>query len=446
MKKVRGKTKILTMALIVSMLSMIFAATPAFAAGNLSLPTVENPLYGPGTPFSIDMTAGGFGKTQLLKSFEFKIKYDADILTATGIVPNKARPEALRNVLYESIDNTAGVITFGVEFVPYAGSLPGVNASYTILVAVLSFAVVARGTSGIDLADVVIKDTSDVIQPVIVNSGSFDNRLQGVMSAPHIVNTSLVNLGDEFDVYVSISPWEHVPVNKLWGFQFVMSYDPNIIMAVEFSITAVNDEGIAFMVGPSELGADYAAITGNSYFGDPVGLTIHTATPVARIHFVVLAVGATVLDLHDTVMANVDGSSLVHEVEDGSFANVNVVVQLNAIFVESRKWSLSGNGNMFTLTEQFQNAGNAPAMARAHFKVYDSLGVVIADITTDAVNTMPGTTVRVSAQLDLSGFDVPGSYVVEGTVEYYSAFGTWVTGTKGSGDKTTSVKTFTLLP
>jgi hypothetical protein len=257
------------------------------------------------------------------------------------------------------------------------------------------------------------------------------------------VDTSLVNVGDYFDVYVTIGPWMSKPVDHLWGFQFVMSYDPTIIMAADFETLSI------FTPGPSELGIDYAAITGQSYFGDPVGLTTTVPVQVARIGFVVLATGVTALSLHDTVMANTGGASMVHEADSGSFANtVNVSVSMNSIFVAGRKWFTSVDGEMFPLTAQVTNTGLGITMTRAHFQVFDSLGVLVADVTTDAIDIMPGTTVRLATMLNVAPLSMPGSYVVQGTVEYFSYLGSWVTGQKGSptGARSAMVKTFTLYP
>lgn len=433
----RGKTKIGTSALLVAMmLTMAFAVSPAFATGTISIPDIANPLMAPGNSFSFDITIGGFGPTELINKIEFKVQYDTSVLTCTGIVSNPVSP-VLMKAIYKTIDDTTGTVTFG-EQRPSGGFV----ASDILLAAIMTFSVDGRGVSPITMYDVVITDPNGVVIPATVKSGSFDNMLQGTMVAPHIVDTSLVNVGDYFDVYVTIGPWMSKPVDHLWGFQFVMSYDPTILAAVDFETLSI------FTPGPSELGADYAAITGQSYYGDPVGLSTTVPVQVARIGFVVLATGVSALYLHDTVMANTGGAAMVHEADSGSFANtVNVSVSMNAIFA-TRKWFTSVDGEMFPLTAQVTNTGLGITMTRAHFQVFDSLGVLVADVTTDAIDIMPGTTVRLATMLNVGPLNKPGSYVVQGTVEYFSYLGSWVTGQKGSptGARSTSVKTFTLYP
>jgi hypothetical protein len=435
---VRGKTKIGTSALLVAMmLTMAFAVSPAFAIGTIGAPDIVNPLMAPGNSFSFDITVKGFGPTELINKIEFKVQYDTSVLTATGIVSNPVTP-VLMKAIYKTIDDTTGTVTFGEQ-----RPSGGFDASDILLVAIMTFSVDARGVSPITFYDVVITDPDGVVIPATVKSGSFDNQLQGIISAPHIVDTSLVNIGDYFDVYVTIGPWMSKPVDHLWGFQFVMSFDPTILAAVDFETLSI------FTPGPSELGVDYAAITGQSYYGDPVGLTTNVPVQVARIGFVVLATGVTALSMHDTVMANTGGASMVHEADSGSFANtVNVSVSMNSIFVAGRKWFTSVDGEMFPLTAQVTNTGLGITMTRAHFQVFDSLGVLVADVTTDAIDIMPGTTVRLATMLNVAPLSKPGSYVVQGTVEYFSYLGSWVTGQKGSptGARSAMVKTFTLYP
>jgi hypothetical protein len=321
----------------------------------------------------------------------------------------------------------------------------GLTTGVIVPLASIVFSVDSRGYSPLHFEST---ELLDIYMPANSIShttldGYFDNRLQGTMSAPNIVDTGLTEYGSYFDVFVSIGPWMDKDVEKLWGYQFIMDFDPSIVMAVDFETLGI------FMPGPSEIGYDYIAVSGQSYYGDPNGLSTDVPVPVARIGFVVLDVGVTLLGLHDTVMVDVMGKPLYHETVDGSFANtMDIAVCLTTIFVESRKWSASTDGSLFTMTAQVKSMGTGVTKTRGHFKVTDMHGIVVADLTTPEVNILPDTTIRLDEQLNVGPLGKPGSYVVEGTVEYLSHMGSWVTGQKGSpeGARTTMVKTFTLYP
>ncbi len=321
----------------------------------------------------------------------------------------------------------------------------GLTTPDVLLAASILFEVQGRGACDLAFESSAMLDQyipSNVIAHTAVD-GVFDNRLDGTMSAPHIVDTTLVTPGDYFDVFVSVGPWMGKDIEKLWGFQFKMVFDPTIIMPIDFETLEI------FMPGPSEIGLDYVAVTGNSYYGDPDGLSTSVPVEVARIGFVVLDLGVSALDLQDTLMADVNGVNLIHETFDGSFANTeNISVSLNTLFVAGRKWTASVEGNLFTLTAQVTNTGLGITKTRAHFVVTNALGMIVADLTTSDTNIWPGTTIRLATDLNVGPLDKPASYVVEGTVEYLNHLGMWVTGQKGSptGARSSMVKTFTLFP
>jgi hypothetical protein len=232
-------------------------------------------------------------------------------------------------------------------------------------------------------------------------------------------------------------------VEKLWGFQFKMVFDPTIIMPIDFETLGI------FMPGPSEIGLDYVAISGNSYYGDPTGVTVTAPIAVARIGFVVLDLGVSALDLQDTLMADVNGVNLIHETFDGSFANVGVGAALDTMFLETRKFSLAANPDgLFTMTAQVKNIELGITRVRVKFVVLDPFGGVAAELMTDEARLLPETTVRLSAELDVSGLVWPSSYEVEATMQFLNIDGMWTDGLKGSpsATRTTMVKTFTLLP
>lgn len=398
----------------------------------------------------------------------WKVDYTTGEPTTSQVYPYISRWPATGSVMtmdYATLDgvpaidsvdyaHTGGVgsVTFttapsvGEEVYMQYNYRTGLTTDVIVPVASIVFSVDSRGYCPLHFES---SELLDIYMPAnsISHSGVdgyFDNRLQGTMSAPNIVDTTLTEVGSYFDVFVSVGPWMDKDVEKMWGYQFVMDFDPNIVMAVDFETLGI------FMPGPSEVGYDYVAVSGQSYYGDPTGLSTDVPVPVARIGFVVLNVGVTLLDLHDTGMVDVMSMPMYCETADGSFANtMDIAVSLNTLFVESRKWSVSMDGGLFTLTAEAKTTGHVGiTKTRAHFVVKDIHLVTVADLTTSEVNIGPDTELRLHSTLSVGPLDKPASYVVEATIEYLNYMGSWVTGQKGSpeGARTTMVKTFTLYP
>jgi len=340
-----------------------------------------------------------------------------------------------------------GSVTFATP--PVAGENVYVQYNYRsslrtndlLLAGVMIFEVQAKGACPLHIESSEMLDAYIPSNVITHNTedGVFDNRLQGTMYAPQIIDTTLSEPGTMFDVYISVGPWMDKPLEKLWGFQFVLSFDPTIIYPMEYETLGI------FMPGPIDTGPDYIAIVGNSYYGDPDGLTTNVPVGVVRIGFVVLDLGVSVLDLHDTLMADVNGKEMVHEVVDGSFANVGVGAALDTIFLEKRK--ISQAEGMMTLTAQVKNIEAGITRVRVKFTVLDPFGGVAAEMTTEEGRLPYDTTLRLYAELDLAGLLAPSSYDVEATMQFLNVDGTWTDGLKGSPNahRTTMVKSFTLL-
>lgn len=111
----------------------------------------------------------------------------------------------------------------------------------------------------------------------------------------------------------------------LWGYQFILSYDTNVL-----TVTAYSSYDPFTLPWPSELNdpAGYVRMAYSMPLGTEEGKTGDIT--LAKIDFEVDALGASTLDLHDTIVTaakppTVDGQSkeeIDHVVIDGSFANV----------------------------------------------------------------------------------------------------------------------------
>jgi hypothetical protein len=417
---------------------LTFATVPAFATGTLVAPTIVDANQGPGNSFTFDVFVKDV-VTPLINSVEFKMSYNTAVLTATNVQRNLVNPVALAVSLYQTIDDSTGTITFGAKRVS-----GGFNATFAQILALITFTVDSRGTSPFDLYDIVLKDASGtVISGVTDTDGIFDNRLEGVISVPHIVDTSMI-AGSYFDLYVDVDD-----VTKLWGVSFILKYDPNVIQAIDYApITTVPQKFVQLF--PSEIGPDYVAMAFSRAFGDSVGLTTTTPLHAARIGFTVVGSGVTILDLQTTVLSNVQARKLVHVVTDGSFCNeLNIAVAMDTGFVDHK--ISKATTPALALVGQVKNVGMGITRARMVFTVLDADGLPVlgSPVISDLVDVFPGATMRLSGSLNLDPLPADAEYTIIYTVQYVSApNGDLAGGYKGQvgAHRTSMVKSFVVEP
>jgi len=107
-----------------------------------------------------------------------------------------------------------------------------------------------------------------------------------------------------------------VGVTQLWGFQFVLQFDPTVLAAVEYMSYSPFISAL-----PSEIGTDYVAVAYKTYDGDPVGFTGNT--PLARVWFAEINPG-TSCDLpfsadSPPTLANIFGAQITITCQGGAY-------------------------------------------------------------------------------------------------------------------------------
>lgn len=137
------------------------------------------------------------------------------------------------------------------------------------------------------------------------------------LAVPIIVDKTL-RPGSTFSANITVSE-----VQKLWGCQFILSYDTSVLTAIDYGFYSPFKNPL-----PSEINdtAGYVALSASTYMGDPDGFTIISPVPVARIDFLVDSKGTSVLDIHNSSLADIYGTWIDHNVLDGFFANVHTKV------------------------------------------------------------------------------------------------------------------------
>lgn len=118
----------------------------------------------------------------------------------------------------------------------------------------------------------------------------------------------------------------------LWGYQFIISYDTNILTATSFE----SFEPFT-MALPSEINdtVGYVSVAYSMSWGTTDGMT--GVFPLTRLNFTVDALGASVLDLHGTVLTAPKGevvggqlrTNIEHTVVGGFFSNVDFEIAVS---------------------------------------------------------------------------------------------------------------------
>jgi len=151
------------------------------------------------------------------------------------------------------------------------------------------------------------------VSPIVPASASSAPTLE----APIIVDKTL-KPGSTFSINVTVAD-----VQRLFGFQFILSYDTSVLSAIDYRFHSPFTSP-----SPSEINdtAGYVAIAASSYMGDSNGLATLEPLPIVTIDFMVDARGSSLLDIHDSILADVYGEWIAHNVMDGFFANIKINV------------------------------------------------------------------------------------------------------------------------
>lgn len=425
--------------LLVSALAMAPVSAPAVAY--LKAPQVVNPLMAPTSSFTIDILVNNVVG---LDQAAIYLAYNPSIITATYAAYVLASP-VIFETDYVSLDNTNGLVTLlghrRVGASPASLNIPGPGVPGQLPLAFIVFKVEARGTCPLDLQNTVLKNKAGELIPHDEIDGLFDNRFEGELIAPHIIDETLIP-GSYFDVYIYVDDF-----TKLWGWQAILSFDPTYLEAVDCEY--LPPMLTTWTMPPYEIGPDYVSMAASFQVGNPTGLTTTDPVAVARIGFNVLETGTTTLDLHDETLANVYGKRLFVDVIDGSFANVAPIIALETGFVETRKFIVSKEPDTLqTLTVQLMNKGNGTIACRGVLTVFDELDRVVATLITPVEHVANGITARLSVDLDVTTLTMPASYDVKFEAQYVDTMGKWVTANKGmtGANRFEMWKSFTLEP
>lgn len=235
-----------------------------------------------------------------------------------------------------------------------------------------------------------------------------------------------------FSVDITVSS-----VETLYGFEFVLTFDPAVLMAIDYSAYYPFIEE-----WPSEIGFDYVSMAFAAGPDNPDGLSGNAL--IATIDFVVLDYGWSALDLTETALSKITDLGAVaiyHVVSDGLFANIDYRgCDLQGIRLEHGKWIASKDADN-TLYGRVKNHGTVSTMALVEFVVRSEDGMWAKAFRTAPELLAPDQTKSLSVTLLTGNLVGKGTYFVSALC-YYDVDGDNIVDVTGRHTRATS---FTLL-
>lgn len=356
----------------------LFYVAPS-AISNVSLIQPDN--------FTVDVSiinaSGVYG-------LEFQLSFNTSILSANSItrgsfIPGSVTPST-------QINNTAGFVKFNVSL---SSSLDGSGALATI-----SFQVQALGHTALHLYGVQLVDSSGQALPYTTADGSFDNVLLAKLAVDPtlIIDPTLVPPAT-FMINVNLSE-----VRDLYGYQFNLTFDPNVLVIVQFQIQDVLNETHYDSTFSSVGGFIFVNVT---YYQPAVPLDIDSPVPIVTIKFRVKSMGATNLTLTDTGLVDSTGQPITHEDHNGFFQSLIVDIGVINLFASPTEFY---KGQSTNITCTVTNEGNSTQSFVLKI-FYNSTLLATVNVTglapsTNATITVTWTTTAVP----------PGKYVLSAQV------------------------------
>jgi len=192
-------------------------------------------------------------------------------------------------------------------------------------------------------------------------------RIQSVKAESTIIlsvypPTSTAGIGETFTVDITIADVTlENSINGVYGWQFGMSFDPNILMCTEVSEGPfLKTAGDTYLLGPKINNTAGTIVVGDALFPFPATGAIGSGT-LANITFKVKSAGQTLLEFDKTltklrtwVFPNV--VPIEHETRGGYFSNLVIVSRID---IDPNSLNLGSKGQWITAYIQLPECYNA---------------------------------------------------------------------------------------
>ena len=245
-----------------------------------------------------------------------------------------------------------------------------------------------------------------------------------ILSAPTILDTTL-GPGSTFYINITVAD-----VSAMWGYEFTLSYDTTILTA-----TSYLSYPPFIMEWPSGIDdeAGTVAVAYSMMLGETEGFSTVEPAPIARIDFTVDAEGWSFFDLYDSVVSDIYGETILHDVVDGLFGNVvpewRADLVRRSAWPKYHHWSESKNPSQ-TIFGKVRNLGTLPTTAYVVFTVHNDDGLWQTTFTTDTAIMRPKQIVNLDVTITSADLIGHGKYYVQAQCWYDDGTGTFVPGIK----------------
>jgi hypothetical protein len=237
-------------------------------------------------------------------------------------------------------------------------------------------------------------------------------------------------------------------VVDLYGYQFKVYFDPNVLAATGDSIGNFFPTPPGYVVWKNEIGWDYVSIAVTRPLGTVSGKS--GSGILASIDFVVIGGGSSYLQLENVKMTNPRAVEIEHTSSWGYFSAVTpafdayLTRRRNYNRPEHNLFKLSTDGEFQTLMAGCGNGGNVPVRVLVTWTITDVITGEITRVSTSKILAVGEETVV--------SYVVPavlGSYAVQLSIEYdsvgdgtFGAVGAFESGEGGGG----GTYEFTVVP
>jgi len=241
-----------------------------------------------------------------------------------------------------------------------------------------------------------------------------------------IVDNPALGIGSTFTIEINITN-----VERMYGFNLFLYYDTNVLTATSYDSYYPFDykdlpHWIDDAKGEVELAYSYPP-------PEYTGLYAYEPTPIAYITFTVDDLGSSKLDIMDSVISDVDGNAIAHQVGDGFFINSYEPRLANLVgksaWPEHHHWNTLKYPTM-NLIGKVANLGTTVTRVYVKFHITSEDGLWSTDIETEIVSTKPGTKTNIPVTISLAQLNGLGGYKVQAQAWYDDGTGTFLAGTK----------------